>query len=259
MSDTPSAPRTAIVTGASSGIGAATALELARLGWGVAVGARREDRLLELAARIDAAGGRAFAHALDVTDADSIERFYSATERALGAADVLVSNAGMSTLNLLQDTKLEDVQTEIAVNLVGPILMARRALPAMLERRRGDLVFVSSENSIRPRPYQTGYSAAKAGVENAARVLAMELEGTGLRSAIVRVGPTLTEFGARFDAALLKTALEAWKYWGVQRHLSWMKPESVARAIGQLLTTPGAESHVDLVQIMPLARGKEPA
>jgi len=259
MSDPSSAPRIAIVTGASSGIGAATAQELAKLGWRVGLGARREDRLQDLARRIDPAGDRAFAHALDVTDPSSIERFYAALERALGPADALVSNAGMSTLNLLQHTKVEDVQNEIAVNLVGPILMARRALPAMLERRRGDLVFVSSENSIRPRPYQTSYSGAKAGLENAARALAMELEGTGVRSTVVRVGPTLTEFGARFEPSQLQTALASWKYWGVQRHLRWMKPESVARAIVQVLAPPGAEAHVDLVEIMPLARERTPA
>jgi NAD(P)-dependent dehydrogenase (short-subunit alcohol dehydrogenase family) len=254
-----STPRTAIVTGSSSGIGAATALELARLGWRVALGARREERLREVAHGIEGAGGRAFVHALDVADPDSIERFCTAAERALGPADALVSNAGMSTLNLLHHTKPEDVQNEIAVNLVGPILLARRLLPALLERRRGDLVFVSSENSIRPRPYQVGYSAAKAGLENAARALAMELEGTGVRATIVRVGPTLTEFGARFEPGRLQTALAAWKHWGVQRSLRWMKPESVARAIAQVLAPPGPEAHVDLVEIMPLARERTPA
>jgi len=253
----PSTPRTVIVTGASSGIGAVTALELARLGWRVALGARREDRLQDVVKRIDDAGGRAFAHALDVTDPDSIERFYAASERAFGPADALVSNAGMSTLSLLQHARVEDVRAEVAVNLVGPILMARRALPAMLERRRGDLVFVSSENSIRPRPYQTGYSAAKAGLENAARVLAMELEGSGVRSTIVRVGPTLTEFGARFEPGRLEAALASWKYWGVQRHLRWMKPESVARAIAAALAPPGPDSHVGLVEVMPLARERD--
>ena len=253
-------PRTVIVTGASSGIGAATALELAKLGWRVALGARREDRLQDVVKRIDDAGGRAFAHALDVTDPGSIERFYAAAERALGPADAVVSNAGMSTLNLLQHAKVEDVRAEVAVNLVGPILMARRALPAMLERRRGDLVFVSSENSIRPRPYQTGYSAAKAGLENAARALAMELEGTGVRSTIVRPGPTYpTGFADGWDPALLKRLLEAWKSFGLQRHLRWMKPESVAGAIVQALSPPGPESHVNLLEVMPLARGRDPA
>ena len=102
------------------------------------------------------------------------------------------------------------------------MLLCRRAIPGMLERRRGDLVFVGSENAVRPRPYQAAYTAAKAGLEGLARVLAMELDGTGVRSIVVRVGPTGSEFGARMDHAKLKQALEAWRYWGVQRHLHFM-------------------------------------
>jgi NADP-dependent 3-hydroxy acid dehydrogenase YdfG len=87
--------RTAIVTGASAGIGAATALELARQGFDVAIGARRVERLREVAARIEAAGGRAFAHFLDVSQPDSIEAFSPPRSR-VGPIDLLVNNAGMS-------------------------------------------------------------------------------------------------------------------------------------------------------------------
>jgi NAD(P)-dependent dehydrogenase (short-subunit alcohol dehydrogenase family) len=250
-------PKTAIVTGASSGIGAATAVELGRLGWRVAVGARRVDRLEEVARRVEAAGGRAFVHVLDVADESSIDAFYAAAERALGPVDVLVNNAGMSILNLLQNAKSEDLRHELDVNLLGPMLLCRRAIPVMLERRRGDLVFVSSENAVRPRPYQSAYTAAKSGLEGLARVLAMELDGTGVRSIIVRVGPTGSEFGTRMDHALLKEALAAWKYWGVQRHLHWMPSESVAKAIARTLVAPVEESYVNLVEVMPGGRKKE--
>jgi NAD(P)-dependent dehydrogenase (short-subunit alcohol dehydrogenase family) len=250
-------PKTAIVTGASSGIGAATALELGRLGWHVALGARREERLREVAGRVEAAGGRAFVHVLDVSQPDSIEAFYAAAERALGAVDVLVNNAGMSILNLLQHAKPEDLRYEIDVNLLGPMLLCRRAIPAMLARRRGDLVFVSSENAVRPRPYQAAYTAAKSGLEGLARVLGMELDGSGVRSIIVRVGPTGSEFGTGMDHALLREALAAWKYWGVQRHLHWMPSESVAKAIARTLLAPVEESYVNLVEVMPGGRKKE--
>jgi NAD(P)-dependent dehydrogenase (short-subunit alcohol dehydrogenase family) len=251
------APKTAIVTGASSGIGAATAVELGRLGWHVAIGARREERLREVAGRVEAAGGRAFAHGLDVSDEGSIDAFYAAAERALGRVDVLVNNAGMSILNLLQNAKPEDLRYELDVNLLGPMLLCRRAIPAMLERRRGDLVFVSSENAVRPRPYQAAYTAAKSGLEGLARVLAMELDGTGVRSIVIRVGPTGSEFGAGMDHATLHEALAAWKYWGVQRHLHWMPSESVAKAIARSLLAPVEESYVNLVEVMPGGRKKE--
>ena len=249
--------RTVIVTGSSSGIGAATAIELGRLGWRVALGARRVDRLEDVAKKVEAAGGQAFVHRLDVADPASIDAFYDAAEAALGPVEVLVNNAGMSILNLLQDAKLEDLRAELDVNLLGPMLLSRRAIPGMLARKRGDILFVTSENAIRPRPYQAGYSAAKAGLEGLARVLQMELDGTGLRSIILRVGPTGSEFGANMHHATLHKALEAWKYWGIQRHLHWMPSESVAKAIVRIVTTPVEESYVDVVQIMPGGRRKE--
>ena len=246
-----------IVTGASSGIGAATAAELARLGHRVAIGARRTDRLEELAGRIEEAGGRAFAHALDVSQADSIDAFYAAAEAAFGPVDVLINNAGMSILNRLQNAKPEDLRAELDVNLLGPMLLCRRAIPSMLERRSGDLLFVSSENAVRPRTYQSGYTAAKAGLEGLARVLGMELDGTGVRSIVIRVGPTGSEFGTRMDHALLHEALASWRYWGVQRHLHWMPSESVARAIARVVETPVEESYPTVVEVMPGGRRKE--
>jgi len=249
--------RTAIVTGASSGIGAATALELARQGFAVALGARRVDRLREVTASVEAAGGRAFAHFLDVSQPDSIDEFYAAAESALGPIDLLVNNAGMSILNLLPDAKVEDLRAELEVNLLGPMLLCRRAIPGMLERRRGDLVFVGSENAVRPRPYQAAYTAAKAGLEGLARVLAMELDGTGVRSILVRVGPTGSEFGARMDHGMLKRALEAWRYWGVQRHMHFMPSESVAKAIARVVAAPVEESYPSLIEVMPGGRKKE--
>jgi NAD(P)-dependent dehydrogenase (short-subunit alcohol dehydrogenase family) len=249
--------RTAIVTGASSGIGAATAVELTRAGFQVALGARRVDRLRQVAAQVESAGGRAFCHFLDVSQPDSIDAFYSAAESALGPVELLVNNAGMSILNLLADAKVEDLRAELDVNLFGPMLLCRRAIPGMLERRRGDLVFVGSENAVRPRPYQAAYTAAKAGLEGLARVLAMELEGTGVRSIVVRVGPTGSEFGSRMDHGILKRALEAWRYWGVQRHLHFMPSESVAKAIARIVAAPVEESYPNLVEVMPGGRKKE--
>ena len=127
----------------------------------------------------------------------------------------------------------------------------------MLERRRGDLVFVGSENAVRPRPYQAAYTAAKAGIEGLARVIAMELDGTGVRSIVVRVGPTGSEFGARMDHGMLKRALEAWRYWGVQRHLHFMPSESVAKAIARVVAAPVEESYPSLIEVMPGGRKKE--
>jgi len=247
----------AVVTGASSGIGAATAAELAAQGFRVALGARRGDRLEELAKRIEAAGGEAFFHPLDVSRPDSIEAFCQATEEQLGPIEVLVNNAGLSILSRLHEAQVEDLRYELEVNLLGPLWMSRRVIPGMLERASGDVVFVSSQNAVAPRPYQAAYTAAKAGIEGVARVLAMELEGTGVRASVVRPGPTGSEFGAGYDGTLMRKVLEAWKYWGVQRNLHWMPAEAVARAIAKIVTTPLEESHVSLVELMPGGRKKE--
>jgi NADP-dependent 3-hydroxy acid dehydrogenase YdfG len=242
--------RTALVTGASSGIGAAVARAFGALGWRVAVGARRQDRLAEVARELEQAGGRAFAHPLDVTRPDSIDRFFDAAREALGPADVVVSNAGVGIPNLLHEARIEDLRLEVDTNLFGPMLLARRAIPALVELGRGDLVFVSSLNAVAPRTFQAAYTASKAGVEALARVVQMELEGTGVRSTIVRPGPTGTEFGASYGGALARRLLESWQYWGVLRQLHWMYPEHVARAVVAVVTAPRG-THFDVIEVLP--------
>lgn len=241
-----------MVTGASSGFGAAIARALGALGWPVALGARRLDKLSNVASEVEKAGGKAFPHSLDVTKPDSIEAFFAAAENALGPPEVIVSNAGIGVPGLLHEVSAESLRAEIETNLMGTLLVVRRALPALLERKRGDIVFVSSLNATLPRPFQVGYTATKAGVEGAARALQMELEGTGVRTSIVRPGPARTEMGSDWDPAVLKPMLTAWKRWGVLRHDRFMKPESIASAVVAVVTAPTGV-HLDLVQVNPEA------
>jgi NADP-dependent 3-hydroxy acid dehydrogenase YdfG len=251
-----SLPRTAIITGASSGIGAATAAELARQGVHVALGARREPRLREVAEAIAAAGGRAFVHPLDVTDLKSVDAFCAAAERALGEIDVLINNAGENRAGLIHEVSPEHLRSDVEINLLGAIWMTRRVLPGMLARRRGDVVFIGSDSAKQPRPYQSAYAAAKWGLEAFARVLEMETEGTGVRSIVVRVGPTGSEFGNQMPKDQIVKILESWKYWGVFRHMHWMPGESVARAIARVLEAPVEESYPTILEIQPGGRAK---
>jgi NADP-dependent 3-hydroxy acid dehydrogenase YdfG len=243
-------PRTALVTGASSGIGAAVARAFGALGWAVALGARREERLAEVAGQVEQAGGRAFTRFLDVTRAESIDAFFEAAEKRHGPADVVVSNAGMSFPRLLHEAAPEDLELEVDTNLLGPLWVARRAIPPLLELGRGDLVFVSSLNAVLPRTFQAAYTACKAGVEALARVLQMELEGTGVRSTVVRPGPTGSEFGASYGPEVSRRILESWRYWGVLRRLHWMPAEAVARAVVTVVTTPPGVQ-LGLVEVVP--------
>ncbi len=251
------AARTAVVTGASSGIGAATARELARAGFRVALGARRAERLAEGAARIEEAGGHAFPHPLDVVDPVSVDAFCTAVEARLGPIDLLVNNAGQNRAARIHEASDEEVRSDLEVNLLGAIWMTRRLLPAMRERRAGDVVFVGSDSAARPRPYQGVYCAAKAGLEAFARVLEMETEGTGVRSILVRVGPTGSEFGNQMPRDRIHDILASWKYWGVYRHLHWMPAESVARAIVRVVQAPVEESYPTVLELQPGGRSKE--
>ena len=246
--------RIAIVTGASSGIGAATAMELARRGYRVALGARRTNRLEEVAETLRQAGGNAWWHALDITDTASIDSFLEALAAEVGLAQLLVNNAGQNLSALVEESTDEQLRSDIEINLLGAMMMTRRVLPGMIERRRGDVVFVGSDSATRPRTWQAAYSAAKAGIEAFAKVLEMETEGTGVRSIVVRVGPTGTEFGNQMPQERMAEILESWKYWGVLRHLHWMSAESVAKTIADTVDIPLESAYPNLVEIQPGGR-----
>ena len=163
--------RPAVVAGASSGIGAATARALAAAGFPVALGARRVDRLEELAAEIRGSGGEAFVHALDVASTESVEKFAAAVRAGLGEAEVVVCNAGLLAPGALLDATTDQLAAEFDVNVLGAHRMVRAFGAGMVERQRGDLVFVSSDTALRARPFMRGYSATKSGLEGLVEAL----------------------------------------------------------------------------------------
>jgi NADP-dependent 3-hydroxy acid dehydrogenase YdfG len=254
VSDT---PRTALVSGASSGIGAALAVLLGERGARVALGARRIARLEDVAKRVERAGGRAFVHALDVADPASVAAFCAAAEDALGPPDLLVNNAGGNAAARIDRASPEQLRRDVSVNLLGAMYMTREIVPGMIARRRGDVVFVGSDAAQRPRTYQGAYNAAKAGLKAFARVLEMETEGTGVRSVLARIGPTWSEFADSMPRDLLPEILESWKDWGILRHLNAMPSESAARAILRAVEAPVEESYTTVVEVQPGGRSKE--
>ena len=249
--------RSVIVTGSSSGIGAATAEAFGRKGYRVVLGARREDRLANVVGSIEKAGGEAFAHRLDVSDTESIDAFVEAATRKFGPPDVLINNAGLNRSALAAEATDEDLREDVEVNLLGPMFLTRRVLPAMIESRSGDVVFVGSDSAVRPRTYQGAYSAAKAGLEIFSRVVEMETEGTGVRSMLIRVGPTGSEFGSQMPQDKLPEILESWKYWGALRHLHWMPAEAVAAAIVRAVEVPVDELYQTVVEVQPGGRSRD--
>ncbi|MEV0030799.1 SDR family oxidoreductase [Nocardia sp. NPDC050793] len=246
------ARRPSLIAGASSGIGAATALALAELGHPVALGARRVDLCEELAAKIRADGGAAFAHRLDVTDADSVDEFVTAAERELGPAEILVSGAGDIEFSLVQEMDPERFLHQVEVHLVGAQRLVHRVVPGMLARRRGDVVLIGSDCAPEPRPRTGAYSAAKAGLEAMAVQLRMELEGSGIRASVVRPGPTLTNMGMNSTPEVVGPLLEDWKVWGFARHPHMLRAGDLAAAVLAVVTAPRG-AHLVLVEVQPEA------
>lgn len=230
--------RPAVVAGASSGIGAATAKALAAAGFPVALGARRFDRCAELAAEIRADGGEAVAHALDVSSVDAVEDFAARAAADLGEIEVVISNAASIAPGSLLETDSERLRREVDVNLLGPHRLIRAFVPGMVERRRGDIVFVSSDTAVRARPFMGGYSATKSGLEGLVASLQMELEGTGVRASVVRPGPTWSEMGMDWDPDAAARVLDEWVKWGHARHSHFLKATAVADAITTVVSAP---------------------
>ena len=244
--------RPAVVTGASSGIGQATAVALAAQGHPVALGARRVAECEDTAAAIRADGGEAVAIHLDLADANSVEQFAKAAVDALGTVEIVVSNAAQNIAGTVLDTDSEAFDGVLAVNLSGTHRLVRALAPAMTERTRGDIVFVTSDVAERPRPSMAAYVTSKWGLEGYVNSLQMELEGTGVRATIVRPGPTLTGMGMDWDPAVTGQVIEEWVAWGFARHDNFMRPAGVAQAIVAVVGLARG-THATVIELQPEA------
>ncbi len=240
----------AVVAGASSGIGAATAIALAGKGFPVALGARRVDRIGEVAAAIRATGGEAAAFQLDVTDDASVAKFAADAHDALGVADVVVANAGFNQPGRVHESSAAHLLAHLDVNLLGAQRLVEAFAPSMVEARRGDLVFVSSDVVETHRPMTGAYNASKTGLEGLVRTMQAELEGTGIRASLVRPGPTMTEMGMDWPEALTTTVLETWVRWGLARHSGFLPAEAIANAVLTVVTAPRG-THITAIDVQP--------
>ena len=183
----------AVVTGASSGIGAETAVTLARHGARVACVARRADRLAATVERCRSAGGDAVAVAVDLAERAAAERVVVATRRDLGPVDVVVNNAGISLHKHAADTTVEEIEQVFAVNYFAAVRLTMAALPGMLDRRRGSIVNVTSVAGYLPNPREAAYGAAKAALSLWSHGLSVDLHDSGVHVGVVSPGPIETE------------------------------------------------------------------
>jgi NADP-dependent 3-hydroxy acid dehydrogenase YdfG len=246
------ARRPAIVAGASSGIGAAAATELAARGFPVALGARRVDKLTELVDTIRADGGEAVAFPLDITDPESVKSFVAQTIDTIGEVELLVSGAGDMVPGRVHEIGTDAFLAQIQIHLIGANRLATAVLPDMVARQRGDVIFIGSDTGLVQRPHMGAYGAAKAGLIAMVKNLQMELEGTGVRASIIHPGPTKTEMGWKLSAEQVGPMLEDWAKWGQARHSYFMRPSDIARAVVFVAETPRG-SHVVNMEIQPEA------
>ena len=244
--------RVAAVTGASQGIGRAIAIAFGALGWPVALGARRIELLEETAQLVRGAGGTPLVQTLDVTDTASVDAFCNNVTETVGPIDVLVNNAGTAIPGYVHDMTDADHRRIIETNLLGPIHMTRRVVAGLRERgaQTGDIVFISSDTTVNPRPAMATYAATKAAVESFSATLALECEDSGIRSSVVRVGPTLTEFAEGWDLSIFEELFPRWAKFGIQRHMHTMEPADVARAVVTVVTS-SPHMWIPVVEVQP--------
>jgi NAD(P)-dependent dehydrogenase (short-subunit alcohol dehydrogenase family) len=227
----------------------------------VAIGGRRVERLVETRDLIEAAGGVCFAHALDVSDAESVDRFFDAVEAELGTVVAVINNAAAARYGPLADFSPAEIEAEIATKLTGGLFMARRGIHGMQSAGMGgDILFVTSSAGATPWPHHLPYAAANAGVEHAARTLRLELEGSGIRVSVLRCGETFgTDFATReLESGRMMSANELWFRRGLLRHGGLMEPDDVADAIVTAVTLPATHQYETIV-VSPTAPVGEPA
>jgi short-subunit dehydrogenase len=191
-----------MITGASSGIGRGLAKELARRGAKVGLVARRADTLRELQTEIENAGGRALAVAGDVRDAASIKAATDRVTDELGPIDVLVANAGIGASTDGSEVSGEEVANVISVNVIGAANSVSAVLPQMVERRKGQLVVISSLAAYRGLPKSAAYCASKAAVSAFFESLRLDLAPKGIDVTIIHPGFIKTPLTAGRDAQM---------------------------------------------------------
>ncbi len=193
----PTGARIAVITGASSGIGAATASALAATGWRVVLVARRADRLDELAAVIAEAGGEAMVEALDASDGAAVDAMADRIRSTWGAPALVVNSAGAGIWRFLEETSAAEVDSMIGAPYLAAAQTSRAFVGGMIAAGRGHLIHIGSPASVIPWPGATAYTASRWALRGLHEALRQDLGGTGVTSSLVYFGEVSSEY---FDA-----------------------------------------------------------
>ena len=237
----------ALVTGASSGIGHATALELAREGASVALVGRREDRLIELAAEVSKADGKALVVPADITTAEAAAEAVERTVENLGRLDTLVNNAGLMLLGPAPAADLNDWRRMIDINLMGLMYTAHAAVPHLVKaaaeepRRVADIVNIGSLAGRNAYAMSAVYSATKFGVGAFSEALRQELAGRHVRVSVVEPGSVDTELRTHNPDVIQQHIVAA--LGDIER----LQSQDIADTVGYIVTRP---RHVAIAELL---------
>jgi NADP-dependent 3-hydroxy acid dehydrogenase YdfG len=237
------ADRVAVVTGASSGIGAATARALAGEGFAVALAARREDRINDLADEIATGGGKAIAIPTDVADPDSARSLIETAQSELGSLDVLVNNAGVMLLGPILGSELAHWQRMVDVNVLGLLYCTHAALPIMQQQGSGHIVNISSVAGRVARFGSGVYNLTKWGVGAFSESLRQECSNYNVRVTIIEPGYVDTELQGHNENPLVLDAMEKSK----AQIGDVLQADDIALAIAWAVTQP---PHVGINELL---------
>ena len=230
--------RVIAITGASAGIGKATALRLARDGAAIAICARRADRLDAVAAALVAGGGQALPITADVTSAGDMEAFVARTVERFGRLDVMLCNAGFGIAGAIDDITPDQMHKLMNVNYTGTYHATRAALPVFRRQGSGHVIMVSSIVGKRGVPFMGAYAATKFAQVGLAECMRSELLGTGIHVSVVYPVSTETEF---FDVMSRETGTAVTRAFGPRQSV-----ETVANAIARAIHRPAPEVYPHL-------------
>jgi len=220
-----------LITGASSGIGAATARLFGRQGYRVVLAARRKEHLDSIAEGIEAFGGESLVVPMDITHLEEIEHLVTCSLEHFGQIDVLLNNAGLGRLSWLESLDfIDDIDFQIQVNLTGLIQTTRAVLPHMLARKQGHIINMGSMASLIATPTYTVYAATKYGIRGFTEALRREVGVNGIEVTGVYPGGVATEFGQKAGIKR-KTGISTPKYLK-------LTAEDVAQAILRVVNRP---------------------
>lgn len=232
----------ALVTGASSGIGEATVKALANEGASVALAARREPQLRDLADRIEADGGDALVVPTDVTDESDVQEMVETTYEEFGRLDILVNNAGVMLLEPVERADTDNFRQMVEVNLMGLMNATHAVLPILQEQGKGHIVNVSSVAGRQASTNSSGYNATKFGVNGFTEALRQEITQEGIRTTLIEPGVVDTELQDHIPDENAKESIEEWV-----ESMSPLTSEDIARSIHYAVTQP---QHVSVNEIL---------